>query len=55
MILNNDGMVVDQVCQEIPKIIKNVAFDIYQIMPNHLHAIIELNQRVGADLRVCPG
>ena len=62
MVLNAAGMMVDQVCQEIPEVLHGVELDHYQIMPNHFHGIIILNPivigsaaelPVGADLRVC--
>jgi len=64
MVLNAAGVMVDQVCQEIPKVLHGVELDHYQIMPNHFYGIIVLNPiesqlkndlTVGADLRVCPG
>ncbi len=64
MLLSDAGMMVDQVCQEIPQFLQGVDLDHYQIMPNHFHGIIILNPietenrnqpSVGADLRVCPG
>ena len=64
MELNDAGMMVDQVCQEIPQFLQGVGLDHYQIMPNHFHGIIILNPIeirnetepiVGTDLRVCPG
>ena len=64
MILNDVGKMIDQVFQEMPRVIKGIEVNPYQIMPNHVHAIISLNQfieasylnlPVGADLRVCPG
>jgi putative transposase len=64
MVLNAAGEMIDQVCREIPIVLKGVELDHYQIMPNHFHGIIVLNPiesqlindlTVGADLRVCPG
>ena len=53
MVLNDAGKMIDQVCQEIPKVLIGVELDHYQIMPNHFHGIIILNpeHNVGADLR----
>ena len=39
MILNNTGLMVDQVCKELPKFIPSVELSPYQIMPNHFHAL----------------
>ena len=67
MVLNDAGRMVEQVCQEMPQVIRGVEISCFQIMPNHFHAIIWLTQdegieifedrdmNVGADLRVCPG
>jgi putative transposase len=55
MRLNEAGEMVDTVCREIPHSMPNMGWGIYQIMPNHFHAIIELNCIVGATLRGCPG
>lgn len=57
MVLNDAGKMIDLVCHEIPKVLKGVELNHYQIMPNHFHGIIILNpeHNVGADLRVCPG
>ena len=63
MLLSDAGMMVDQVCQEIPQFLQGVDLDHYQIMPNHFHGIIVLNSTgigneheptVGADTEVCP-
>ena len=43
MVLNDAGKMIDQVCQEIPKVLQGVELDHYQIMPNHFHGIIVLN------------
>jgi putative transposase len=42
MILNEMGKIVDRFWQEIPTHFPFVNFDIYQIMPNHVHGIIEI-------------
>ncbi len=51
MVLNDAGMMVKQIWDEIPIYYNN--FDIHQftIMPNHIHGIIEI---VGAGPRACP-
>jgi len=53
MQLSPAGLMVEQVCEEIPRYIAGVELNIYQIMPNHFHAIIFLNP-VGATLCGCP-
>ena len=63
MRLNPAGEMLAQVCDEMPHSLPGMGWGIYQIMPNHFHAIIELknvgadppNSHVGADLCVCPG
>ena len=50
MVLSEAGLMINQVCRELPEFIHNMDWVIYQIMPNHFHAIIEL-KNVGADLR----
>ena len=55
MVLNKVGEMIEQVCQEITNIIPGFHMDIFQIMPNHFHAIIEIDQSVGAGLCACPG
>lgn len=42
MILNDLGKIIDQFWQEIPKHFPFVNLDVHQIMPNHLHGIIEI-------------
>jgi putative transposase len=42
MILNNAGLMVDQVCKELPQYIPSVELSPYQIMPNHFHALIHI-------------
>ncbi len=42
MVLNKMGKIVDQAIQQTPEIRKNVQIDIYQIMPNHVHIIINI-------------
>ena len=42
MILNDAGLMIDQVCQEIPQNIQDVQIDHYIIMPNHFHGIIRI-------------
>ncbi len=44
MILNDAGKMVEQICQEIPVFLAGIAFEPYQIMPNHFHAVVYINQ-----------
>jgi REP element-mobilizing transposase RayT len=53
MRFNAAGEMVARVCGEMPHIIPAMAWGIYQIMPNHFHAIIELHT-VGVTLRGYP-
>ena len=50
MVLSEAGLMINQVCRELPEFIHNMDWVIYQIMPNHFHAIIEL-KNVGVGLR----
>jgi REP element-mobilizing transposase RayT len=43
MILSDAGKIASQFWKEIPKHFPFVNLDEYQIMPNHLHGIIEIN------------
>ena len=51
MVLSEAGLMINQVCRELPEFIHNRDWVIYQIMPNHFHAIFELINVV-ATLRV---
>jgi putative transposase len=53
MILNEAGRMVDEVCCELPQFIHTMDWVIYQIMPNHFHAIIEL-KNLGVDQLISP-
>ena len=64
MKLNDAGRMVDQVCREIPQFIPGIRLDCYQIMPDHVHMIVEIvglsgnvgvGATVGATLCGCPG
>ena len=46
MVLNSAGLMVDQVCKEIPQYIPSVELSPYQIMPNHFHALILLKHNL---------
>ena len=42
MVLNEMGKIADHFWQEIPKHFPHIKLDVYQIMPNHVHGIIEI-------------
>ena len=48
MMSNDAGRMVDESWQEIPKRFGNCRLDVYVIMPNHIHGIIEINNNVEA-------
>ena len=54
MVLNDAGKMVAQVCEEMPDIIPDLSISPYQIMPNHIHAIIFIEHSVGSGLRARP-
>ena len=43
MILNDAGIMVDRIWCEIPENYEGVGIDEHQVMPNHFHGIIILN------------
>jgi putative transposase len=53
MILNEFGMIAYQEWEKLPERFTNMELDVFQIMPNHMHGIIVLND-VGATLAVAP-
>ena len=56
MVLNEYGKIANDEWQKIPKRYPNVSLGVFQIMPNHIHGIIALNDNsknhVGATLAV---
>lgn len=58
MILNDAGMMVQLVWNEIPQFYKGIGIDTFQIMPDHIHGIIIIKNdpifTVGAGPRACP-
>ena len=52
IILNQVGEIVEQTWVDIPKHFPNVNVDIFVIMPNHIHGIINIieDEPVGGDL-----
>ena len=53
MIKNDAGLMIEKWWIELKNKFPNIELDEFQIMPNHFHGIIIINN-VGADLRVCP-
>ena len=47
MVLNDAGIMVDQIWNEIPNDFKNIKLHEMIVMPNHIHGIIQIT--VGAD------
>jgi len=43
MVLNNFGIVADQQWQALPKRFSQVCCHVHQIMPNHMHGILEIH------------
>lgn len=48
MVLNDLGRIVVEEWERTPKMRSNVELDVYSIMPNHFHAIISVQDNVGA-------
>jgi len=50
MVLNNIGEIINRCWREIPNYYQGTGIGVFQIMPNHLHGIIEINHKpdVGA-------
>ena len=55
MILNDAGIMINKWCQKIPEKFPDIELGVYQIMPNHFHAIvINHGTNVGANPCVRP-
>lgn len=52
MILNEYGQIAHSLWAGLIERFPNMELDVFQIMPNHIHAIIALNEPVGATLAV---
>ena len=52
MVLNDAGMMIEQIWKEIPVYYKGFNIHQFTVMPNHIHGIIEI---VGAGPCACPG
>jgi len=44
MILNKAVKIADKLWNEIPSRYQNISLDVYQVMPNHFHCIIIINE-----------
>jgi putative transposase len=54
MILNENGIIAYNEWGKLAERFQNFEIDVFQIMPNHMHGIIVLNEHVGATARVAP-
>ena len=54
MMLNDFGIVANDQWEKLTERFSNFELDVFQIMPNHMHGIIVLNDPVGATLAVVP-
>ena len=54
MDLNNAGKIIDQILRGLPEYYRDICIDYYVVMPNHVHAIIQITNPVGGDLCVVP-
>jgi putative transposase len=52
--LNIAGQTIDQILKILPGYYSNTIIDNHVVMPNHVHAIIQITNPVGDDLRVVP-
>ena len=50
MVLNEVGKMIDGQWTTLPEKFPNIGLDLYQVMPNHFHGIIVINEPVGASL-----
>lgn len=46
IILNQYGKIVDKIINQLPNRYQNIDLDVYQIMPNHIHMIIAINDHI---------
>ncbi len=53
MVLNRAGLILNKYWLELQNKFKNISLDVYQIIPNHIHGIVIIDD-VGNDLRVVP-
>ena len=50
MILNNAGLMIQRIYEELPKYFEKMEIGEYVIMPNHFHCVIEIVDLVGVPL-----
>ncbi len=50
MILNHYGKIANDEWEKLPHRFPNFELDVFQVMPNHMHGIVVLNEPVGAGL-----
>ncbi|MEO9145446.1 MAG: transposase [Ginsengibacter sp.] len=50
MMLNDYGKIANDEWEKLPQRFPNFELDVFQIMPNHMHGIVLLNESVGAGL-----
>jgi putative transposase len=55
MILNQIGKIVAQECLKSAEIRQEITLDEWIIMPNHLHGIVVINNKLGASLAPLQG
>ena len=48
-VLNGAGLMVQKIYEELPKYFENICLDVFVIMPNHFHCIIEIMDFVGVE------
>ncbi len=44
IILNETGKIVEEIWNEIPSKFQYISLDVYQVMPNHFHGIVVINE-----------
>lgn len=55
MVINEVGLMIQSVWDELPRYYSSVDVDAFVVMPNHIHGILVLTDFiVGAGLRACP-
>lgn len=52
--LNNAGQMIEKIWFEIPKFYKGFKLHEFIVMPNHIHGIIEIIEKVGDDSHISP-
>lgn len=57
IVLNDVGKMIQSTWNEIPQFYRGIEIDVFQVMPNHIHGIIVIQNEfmpVGAGPRACP-